>query len=254
MSEIPIKQRIVIVEDHPMVREHLAQLINKEPDLTVCGEADNVREGMNLIRETAPNLVIVDITLNGDNGLELIKELKAFSIPTPVLVLSMHDESLYAERALKAGAKGYITKQRPSHEVLAAARCVLAGEIYLSEKMVSTVLHQFAFHGAKGVKARSIDCLSDRELAVLELIGRGQSTRAIAASLGLRMTTVDTYRARIKEKLDLHSASELQHFAFTCGILTAPPRMEYPEWRGSKEPADMETKPKPNAKKSKRDF
>lgn len=213
MSEKNKKQRIVIVEDHPMVRDHLAQIINKDANLEVCGEADNIQQAMEIIRETKPNLAIVDITLNGSSGLELIKGLKVLSMPVPVLVLSMHDESLYAERALRAGAKGYITKHRSSHEVLAAVHRVLAGEIYLSEKMVSNVLHKFAPSGMKSVKPRTIDRLSDRELVVLEMIGRGQTSRAIADALELSVATVDTYRARIKEKLNLQNAFELQHFA-----------------------------------------
>lgn len=213
MSENKRKQRIVIVEDHPMVREHLAQIINKESDLEVCGEADNIQQALRIIRSTSPDLAIVDITLNGDSGLELIKGLKALSIPTPVLVLSMHDEALYAERSLRAGAKGYITKHRASNEVLAAIRRVLSGEIYLSDRMVSSVLHKFAPSGSKAVKPRSVDRLTDRELSVLEMIGNGHTSRAIAESLGLRIPTVDTYRARIKEKLNLQNAFELQHFA-----------------------------------------
>jgi len=213
MSKTNKKQRIVVVEDHPMVREHLAQIINKESDIEVCGEADNIQQAMRVIRNMSPDLVVVDITLNGDSGLELIKGLKVLSMPTPVLVLSMHDESLYAERALRAGAKGYITKHKASSEVLSAIRRVLAGEIYLSEKMVSSVLHKFAPGGGKSVKSWSVDRLTDRELAVLELIGHGHTSRAIADSLGLRITTVDTYRARIKEKLNLQNAFELQHFA-----------------------------------------
>jgi DNA-binding NarL/FixJ family response regulator len=213
MSEKNKKQRIVIVEDHPMVREHLAQIINKDPGLQVCGEADNIQQAMEIIRETKPNLAMVDITLNGSSGLELIKGLKVLSMPVPVLVLSMHDESLYAERALRAGAKGYITKHRSSQEVLSAVHRVLAGEIYLSEKMVSNVLHKFAPSGMKSVKPRTIDRLSDREMVVLEMIGRGQTSRAIAEALELSVATVDTYRARIKEKLNLQNAFELQHFA-----------------------------------------
>jgi DNA-binding NarL/FixJ family response regulator len=214
MGDTVPKKRIVIVDDHPMVRDHLAQIINKEPDLEVCGEADNIRQAMVIIRDSSPNLAIVDITLNGESGLDLVKSLKNLSIPTLVLVLSMHDESLYAERVLRAGAGGYITKQRPSHEVLSAIRHVLAGEIYLSNKMISGVLRQFAPRGSRGVKSRSIDALTDRELAVLELIGRGQASRAIAGALGVQVTTVETYRARIKEKLNLQNTFELQHFAF----------------------------------------
>lgn len=213
MNENATRQRIVIVEDHPMVRDHLAQIINKEADLEVCGEADNIQQGMRIIRNISPDLAVVDITLNGTSGLELIKGLKVLSIPVPVLVLSMHDESLYAERALRAGAKGYITKHRSSQEVLGAIRRVLAGEIYLSEKMVSNVLHKFAPSGMKGIKPRTVDRLSDRELVVLEMIGRGQTSRAIAETLDLSIATVDTYRARIKEKLNLQNAFELQHFA-----------------------------------------
>ena len=213
MSEKLKKQRVVIVEDHPMVSEHLAQIINKEDDLEVSGGADNIQQAMRIIRDLRPDLAIVDITLNGDSGLELIKGLKMLSINTPVLVLSMHDESLYAERALRAGAKGYITKHRSSQEVLAAIRRVLSGEIYLSEKMVSSVLHKFAPSGMKSIKPRSVDRLSDRELVVLEMIGHGQTSRAIAGSLDLSIATVDTYRARIKEKLNIQNAFELQHFA-----------------------------------------
>jgi DNA-binding NarL/FixJ family response regulator len=207
------KQRVVIVEDHPMVREHIALLINKEPDMEVCGETDNIQRAMAIIRETSPNLVIVDITLNGASGLELVKGLKALSIPVPVLVLSMHEESLYAERALRAGAKGYITKHRASHEVLSAIRRVLAGEIYLSEKMISNVLHQISPTRNKTASSRPVDRLTDRELSVLELIGQGRTSRTIAEELGLGVATVDTYRARIKEKMNLQNTFELQHFA-----------------------------------------
>jgi DNA-binding NarL/FixJ family response regulator len=213
MSNPNPKKRIVIVEDHPMVREHLALVINKEPDLEVSGEADNIQQAMRVIRDISPDLAIVDITLEGASGLELIKGLKVLSMPLPVLVLSMHEESLYAERALRAGARGYITKHRDSGEVLAAIRHVLSGEIYLSDKMVSSVLHKFAPSGVKTFKTKPIDRLSDRELVVLEMIGQGRTSRAIAESLDLRIGTIDTYRARIKEKLDLQNAFELQHFA-----------------------------------------
>jgi len=204
------KKRVVIVEDHIMVREHIMNLVNNEPDLEVCGEADNIREGMEMIRKVLPDLAIVDITLvGGGNGLEIIKSLKMLSLPIPVLVLSMHEESLYAERALRAGAKGYITKHRASHELLSAIRRVLAGEVYVSEKLVSKVLQKMT----STIPARSVDALSDRELAVLEHIGHGRSSRAIAKTLGLGVATVDTYRARIKDKMNLQNAFELQDFA-----------------------------------------
>ena len=206
------KKSIVLVEDHIMIREHLVNIINNEPDMQVSGQADNIQQGMEVIRSTQPHLAIVDITLNsGTNGLELIKGLKMLSLPVPVLVLSMHEESLYAERALRAGAKGYITKHRASHELLAAIHRVLAGEIYVSDKMVSTVMRKLTSGGNKNLSP--IDRLTDRELSVLELIGRGNGTRAIAQSLNLGLATVDTYRARIKEKLNLRNTFELQDYA-----------------------------------------
>ena len=206
------KQRVVIVDDHPMFRERLSQLINLELDMEVCGEADSAQEGIRLIRGTSPNLAIVDITLKGSSGLELVKSIKALSIIVPVLVLSMHDEALYAERALQAGASGYITKHQATEEVLSAIRRVLAGEIYLSEKMTTFFLKRLSAVGAKSF-ARRLDRLTDRELQVLEFIGCGYTTRAIAEALKLGVATVDTYRARIKEKMDFRNAIELQHFA-----------------------------------------
>jgi DNA-binding NarL/FixJ family response regulator len=206
------KERVVIVDDHPMFRERLSELINQELDMEVCGEADDAEEAIRLIRETSPDLAIVDITLKGSSGLELIKSIKALSIVVPVLVLSMHDESLYAERALRAGATGYVTKNQATEEVLLAIRRVLAGEIHLSEKMTTVFLKTLSTVGTKSV-ARSLDRLTDRELQVLEFVGRGYTTRAIADALKLGVATVDTYRARIKEKMNFRNAVELQHFA-----------------------------------------
>ena len=202
----------MIVEDHPMLRERLSQLIIHELDMEVCGEADDAPEGIRLIADTSPNLAIVDITLKGSNGLELVKTIKALSIDIPVLVLSMHDESLYADRALRVGASGYITKHQPAEEVLSAIRCVLAGEIYLSEKMTAYFLKSLSAVGAKSI-ARPLDRLANRELQVLEFIGHGYTTRTIAEALKLGVATVDTYRARIKQKMDFQTAVELQHFA-----------------------------------------
>jgi len=189
------KQRVVVVDDHPMFRERLSQLINFELDMEVCGEAEDAQEGIRLLRETSPDLAIVDITLKGSSGLELVKSIKALSMATPVLVLSMHDESLYAERALQAGANGYITKNQATEEVLSAIRRVLAGEIYLSEKMTALFLKSLSAGGARSF-VRPLDRLTDRELQVLEFIGRGYTTRAIAEALKLGVATVDTYRAR----------------------------------------------------------
>jgi DNA-binding NarL/FixJ family response regulator len=206
------KKRVIIVDDHPLFRDRLSQLINHELDMEVCGESETAEQAIQLIRSLTPDLVIVDITLKGSSGLELIKGIRALSIGIPVLILSMHEESLYAERALRAGATGYITKHQAADEVLAAIRRVLTGEIYLSEKMTSVFLRSLTTTGAKSMP-RPVDRLADRELEVLELIGRGNTTRQIADKLQLGPATVDTYRARIKEKMNLRNATELQHFA-----------------------------------------
>jgi DNA-binding NarL/FixJ family response regulator len=206
------KKRVMIVDDHPLFRERLAQLINHEPDMQVCGEAEDAEKAIQVIRDVFPDLVIIDITLKGSSGLELVKTIKALSIGVPMLVLSMHDESLYAQRALRAGATGYITKHRAADDVLSAMRRVLSGEVYLSERMTSQVLKSFASAGSKG-GSRPIDRLTDRELEVLTLIGNGSTSRQIAHALNLGLATVDTYRTRIKEKLNFSSATELQHFA-----------------------------------------
>src|ERR1700730_15115798 len=205
------KERVVIVADHPLFRERHSELINHEIDMEICGEAENAQQAIDLIRNTAPDLAIVDITLKGSSGLELIKSIKALPIGVPVLVLSMHEESLYAERALRAGASGYITKHEAADNVLLAIRRVLAGEVYLSGTTTSVFLRSLT----TGVKSmpRPLDRLTDRELEVLELIGRGHTTRQIADTLQLGAATVDTYRARIKEKMNFRNATELQHFA-----------------------------------------
>jgi DNA-binding NarL/FixJ family response regulator len=156
------KERVVIVDDHPMFRERLSQLINHEFDMEVCGEAGDAQQGIRLILDTSPNLAIVDITLKGSSGLELIKSIKALSIVVPVLVLSMHDESLYAERVLRAGASGYITKHQPTEEVLSAIRRVLAEEIYLSEKMTTLFLKSLSAVGAKSFARWLYDTCNSR--------------------------------------------------------------------------------------------
>jgi DNA-binding NarL/FixJ family response regulator len=201
---------VVLVEDHPMFREQLAQLINKEPGLKISGEADNVQDALQLIEQKNPDIAIVDLTLKGPSGLELLKDLKAKEIDVPVLVLSMHDEALYAERVLKAGARGYITKNEVSKEVMTAIYAVLRGEIYLPARIASRILESVAV-GRKG--ENGVTELTDRELEVFELIGRGRSTREISNQLHLGVSTVDTYRARIKTKLHLENSSQLCHEA-----------------------------------------
>ena len=209
-SELQQKFRVVLVEDHPMFRDQLTQLINKEPEMMVCGEADNVHDAFTLIDSQKPDIAIVDLTLKGPSGLELIKNLKSKESDVPVLVLSMHDEALYAERVLKAGARGYITKNEASKQVMTAICAVLRGEIYLPGKIAARILESVAT-GRKG--ENGVSQLTDRELEVFELIGHGRSTREISNCLHLGMSTVDTYRARIKTKLHLENSSQLHHEA-----------------------------------------
>jgi DNA-binding NarL/FixJ family response regulator len=203
---------VLLVEDHPMFRERLASVISKRGDMVVCGEADNVNDALRLAESLAPNIAIVDIALRGSNGLDFLKDLKARGIDLPVLVLSMHDEAIYAERVLRAGARGYITKYEASSEVMAAIEQVLNGEVYLSRRMTSRMLGRFAV-GKKVANHGDVSALTDRELDVFERIGRGETARDIASALHLGVTTIDTYRARIKEKLSLRNGSELQRRA-----------------------------------------
>ncbi len=206
------KRRVLLVEDHPMFRERLALLINKDLEMIVCGEADNIQTAMALSQECLPDIAIVDITLRGSSGLELLKDFKAQGMKIPVLVLSMHDETLYAERALRAGAKGYITKNEASSEVMVAIRKVLDGEVYLSNRMTTRLLERMTEPG-RMVRASEMELLTDRELEVFQLVGHGKNTRHIAEQLHLGESTVDTYRARIKEKLKLKNMAELYHRA-----------------------------------------
>lgn len=194
-----------------MFREQLRHLIEKDEEMEVSAEADNIRDGFVLIEQIRPRVAIVDITLKGSSGLELLKDLRAHGLDIPILVLSMHDESLYAERALRAGAKGYITKHEASEKVLVAIRQVLKGEIYLNRQFMSRAMSRMMTSG--NGSAPPIDQLADRELEVFELTGRGLTTREISARLGLGITTVDTYRTRIKEKLNLENAAQLRYEA-----------------------------------------
>lgn len=200
---------MVLVEDHRMFREQLGHLIGKSDDMMISGEADNIRDGLALIKQRQPSIAIVDISLKGSSGLELLKQLRGEGIDLPVLVLSMHDESLFAERALNAGARGYVTKHAASEDVLAAIRRILDGEIYLNPRFMSQMARKMMTR-SDAPAARLIDRLADRELEVFELIGRGLTTREIGEQLGLGTATVDTYRTRIKEKLQLENASGLR--------------------------------------------
>jgi DNA-binding NarL/FixJ family response regulator len=211
-TKLAEKRRVILVEDHPMFREQLSQLINKETDMCVCGEADNIGDALKLLQSISADIVIVDLTLKGPSGLELLKDLKALQINVPVLVLSMHDELLYAERVLRAGARGYITKHETSNEVMAAIRKVLNGQVYLGSGMASRVLESFS---TRPKTEKGVSLLTDRELEIFELIGRGRTSREISGCLHLGMSTVDTYRARIKAKLNLENASQLYHEAIS---------------------------------------
>ena len=193
-----------------MLQERLAQLIDSQPDMQVCGKADNIADGLFLVRTMQPQLIVLDITLKGPSGLELIKELAAQHLEVPILVLSMHEEMLYAERALRAGAKGYISKQEPSDQIMSAVRQVLLGQTYLSPQMTAKIVRTFS---SGPTHIAGIAGLTDRELEVFELIGRGKTTREIGARLNLGASTVETYRARIKTKLNLENATRLSHEA-----------------------------------------
>jgi len=204
-------KRIVIVDDHPLFRKGLEQLINSSDDaFHICGEAGDAAEGMSVIRQLKPELAIVDLSLPGANGIELIKNIRAEFPKLPVLILSMHDESLYALRALRAGAQGYVMKQEALENVIVAIREVLAGRPYLSHDMSAKLITNFA-SGTN--EANPTDKLSDRELEILELIGKGHDVRDIAKALHISAKTVETHRAHIKEKLNLKNARQVTRFA-----------------------------------------
>lgn len=204
-----VKSRIFIVDDHAMFREGLRYLIDREPDLTVCGDAADADEALRNIDELKPDLVIADISLCGTTGIDLIKAIKSKYEDLPVLVVSMHEESLYAERALRAGAAGYVMKQEPAKTVKLAVRKVLGGDIHLSEKMATSMLGKFMRGGQAGPPASPIESLSDRELEVFRMLGEGKFTRQIAEELDLSIATIHSFRNRIKEKLDLKNSTEL---------------------------------------------
>ena len=205
------KNRVFVVDDHPIVRQGLALLINREADLVVCGEAEDAHTAVQAIATAKPDIMVVDISLNGPDGLDLLKDIRARYPELPVLVLSMHDESIYAERALRAGSQGYIMKQEATEKVLVALRRILSGEIYVSERIANRMLQRY-IGGPSAGKPSTIADLTDRELEVFRLIGEGHSTRQIAEELHISVKTVESYQAHIKEKLSLRSARELvQH-------------------------------------------
>ncbi|MFZ0886208.1 MAG: response regulator transcription factor [Candidatus Acidiferrales bacterium] len=203
--------RVLLVDDHPIVRQGLALLIDREADLLVCGEAEGAHSAFHAIATLRPDIVLLDISLSGPDGLDVLKEIRVKSANLPVLILSMHDETIYAERAMRAGANGYIMKQEATEKVLVAIRRILQGGVYLSDRLTNTMLQQFV-HGASSTKKSPLVSLTDRELEVFRLIGQGHGTRQIADDLHLSVKTIESYQAHIKEKLSLRNARELvQH-------------------------------------------
>jgi len=206
------KFNVLLVDDHPVTRQGVAALINQERNLVVCGEADSAPRALELITKLSPDLAVVDISLKTMSGIELMKNIKVLAPNLPVLFMSMHDESLYAERALRAGAQGYIMKQEASDRILTAIHRVLDGELYLSDRMKEKMLHRIVSK-KKEEGGFSIDSLSDREMEVFQLIGNGFSTRQIAAKLNLSVKTIDSYREHLKLKLQLETGSDLVRYA-----------------------------------------
>ncbi|MCP4129646.1 MAG: response regulator transcription factor [bacterium] len=207
------KTKIFIVDDHPIVCDGLKQLLEREDDMEVCGVAENANEAISAIKKKDPDLVVADISLKGGiSGIELTKGIKNRYPSVPVLVLSMHDEALYAERAIRAGARGYIMKHEMTGIIVKAIRQIIEGKIFLSEKMTSRFLDGLMYNQANKIGA-TIETLTDRELEVFQLVGHGHSTREIARKLNLSVKTIDTYRLRIKTKLNLKSSTELVKLA-----------------------------------------
>jgi DNA-binding NarL/FixJ family response regulator len=210
MGVIMAKARVLLIDDHPLLRQGLSQLINQEDDLILCGEAEDADSAMEAVNRLAPDLVILDLILKDRSGTDLLKQLARSHPRLLIIVYSMHDESLHAERALQAGARGYVMKHEPPEQVLHAIRRVLAGEIHLSEEMSGRVLYRLV-GATKG--AHSVADLSDRELQIFTMIGQGLSSRNIAETLSVSIKTVETHRERIKQKLGLKSGAALTRFA-----------------------------------------
>jgi len=208
----PIKQ-VLVVDDHPIVRRGVSQLIDDQPDLAVCGEAESATAAIELMRSCSPDVAVVDLSLSDMGGISLVRDLRNWNSALLVLVLSMHDEVLHAERCLRAGASGYIMKHQATDRIVYAIREILRGEIYLSERMKARVLHRLAGQGEDGQGESPLAALTDRELEVFQLLGRGLSTREIASHLFLSIKTIETHRDHIKSKLSLGSGRELVRFA-----------------------------------------
>jgi DNA-binding NarL/FixJ family response regulator len=207
------RARVLIVDDHPAVREALASRIGRQSDLVVCGEAADLNEALAAIAELRPDVAVVDISLKASNGIDLIKRIKDRGFDVPILVWSMHNEAIYAERALRAGALGYISKDRATDKIVEAIRRVLKGKVYLSEAMSEKLLHRSVGVSPPHARFSPVEGLADRELEVFRLIGQGVKTSLIAQQLHLSVKTVETYRDRIRQKLELTDGTELVHAA-----------------------------------------
>lgn len=207
------RARVLIVDDHPAVREALAMWIGRQSDLEVCGEAADLSEALRLVADTQPDVAVIDISLKAGCGIDLIKRIKDRNDTVRMLVWSTHSESLYAERALRAGALGYINKEQATDKIVEGIRRVLEGKVYLSDAMVETMLRRTVGGERKELTRSPLDALANRELEVFRLIGQGEKTAGIAKRLHLSVKTIETYRDRIREKLDLNDGTELAHYA-----------------------------------------
>ncbi len=212
ISPLPVKARILIVDDHVIVRQGIAQLVNREPDLDVCEEAGDADSAVALLKDTSVDLAIVDISLPGTSGIELVKLIRDSHPQLPVLVMSMHDEALYSDRAFRAGAKGYVMKQEATEKLLAAIRKILNGGVYVSDRMQTVMVQRFLNSGVDETVS-FIDNLTDREFEILRMIGQGLTVAEIADKLGRSAKTVEAHRANLREKLGLKRAAELARFA-----------------------------------------
>lgn len=206
------RKKVLLVDDHPMMRAGLAQLINKQPDLVVCGEADEPTQAMRELSASKPDVVLTDITMPGRSGLEFIKDLRAIYEELPILVVSMHDEMIYAERVLRAGARGYIMKEAGGENLLTAIRLLLAGQVYISPRVSAKIVDLFSAQKPRS-SSSPIEQLTDREFEVFRLVGQGKNTREIAEKLGLSSKTVDVHRVNIRSKLDLKDTTALIRYA-----------------------------------------
>jgi DNA-binding NarL/FixJ family response regulator len=216
-----VKKKVLVVDDHPIVRERIAELINQEPDLAVCGEAEDAARALEAVAGHRPDVAIVDISLKDSYGIELVRQLKELHPDLPTLVLSMHEESMYGERALRAGAKGYLTKQEASKKVVDAVRRVLRGGIYVSDKLAALLVRKVA-GGTSEKGGDLVDTLTDREREVFQLLGQGLTVREVADRLSVSAKTVEAHREHIKRKLNFKTSSELLRFAIQYTLQEQP--------------------------------